>query len=108
MEKVVNGIVEDRGLLGLVGELSDVEREILGEAVVDPDVLLKRYREAKGLVNRLTERNLIVELKRRDPSAWIDQPPPERDPELGIGRYYAWQTPLHREAVRKALETLRN
>ncbi|GAB6944937.1 hypothetical protein JCM14467A_17190 [Vulcanisaeta sp. JCM 14467] len=35
---------------------------------------------------------------------WIDEPPPERDPELGIGRYVAWQTPLHREAVRKALE----
>jgi len=24
--------------------------------------------------------------------------------ELGIGRYMVWQTPLHREAVRKALE----
>jgi len=91
-------------LLGLVGELSDVEREILGEALEDPDILLKRYREAKGLVSRLTERNLVAELKRRDPNTWIDQPPPERDPELGIGRYFAWQTPLHREAVRRALE----
>jgi len=100
----VKNIVEDRGLLGLVGELSDVEREILGEAVVDPDVLLKRYREAKGLVNRLTERNLIVELKRRDRNTWIDQPPPERDPELGIGRYSAWQTPAHGEAVRRVQE----
>jgi len=108
VEKVVNGIVEDRRLLGLVSELTDVERQILGETLEDPDILLKRYREAKGLVNRLTERNLIVELKRRDPDAWIDQPPPERDPELGIGRHYAWQTPLHREAVRKALEALRN
>jgi len=71
---------------------------------VDADALLKRYREAKGLVNRLTERNLVAELKRRDPNTWIDQPPPERDPDLGIGRYYAWQTPLHREAVEKALE----
>jgi len=103
VEKVVNDIAEDRKLLGLIGELSDEERQILGEALEDPDVLLKRYREAKGLVNRLTERNLIVELKRRDPDAWIDQPPPEKDPELGIGRYYAWQTPLHKEAVRRAL-----
>jgi len=35
---------------------------------------------------------------------WIDVPPPERDPELGIGRYVAWRTPLHREAVRRAIE----
>ena len=34
---------------------------------------------------------------------WVDEPPPERDPELGVGRNVAWQTPLHREAVRRAL-----
>jgi hypothetical protein len=34
---------------------------------------------------------------------WVDQPPPERDPELGVGRNVAWQTPIHREAVRRAL-----
>ncbi|MGC9180926.1 MAG: ATP-binding protein, partial [Vulcanisaeta sp.] len=28
---------------------------------------------------------------------------PQRDPELGIGRYIAWQSPMHREAVRRAL-----
>jgi len=107
IEKVVKNIVEDRKLLGLVGELSDVERQILGEAIEDPDTLFRRYREAKSLINRLTDRNLIVELKRRDPDVWIDQPPPERDPDLGIGRYFAWQTPLHREAVKKALESAR-
>jgi hypothetical protein len=31
------------------------------------------------------------------------KPPPERDPELGIGKYLAWQTPIYREAVRRAL-----
>jgi hypothetical protein len=36
--------------------------------------------------------------------SWIDEPPRERDPELGVGKYIAWQTPLHREAVKKALE----
>jgi len=40
----------------------------------------------------------------RDGSGWVDVPPPERDPELGIGEFYAWQTPLHREAVRRALK----
>jgi len=39
----------------------------------------------------------------RDEYFWIDVPPPEKDPELGIGRRYAWQSPLHREAVRRVL-----
>jgi hypothetical protein len=38
----------------------------------------------------------------RDSCFWVDQPPPERDPELG--KNAAWQTPIHREAVRRALE----
>jgi len=96
-----------KGLVGFVYSLSDVERQILEEAVEDPDVLLKRYREAKGLISQLTEKNLIIEIGDRKPFLWIDQPPPERDPELGIGRYFAWQTPLHREAVRSALEVTR-
>jgi hypothetical protein len=28
----------------------------------------------------------------------------DKDPEIGVGRHVAWQTSLHREAVRKALE----
>jgi len=104
VEKAVSDVVEDRKLLGLVGELSGTERQILEEALEDPDTLLERYREAKRLVDQLTEKNLIIELKRRDPDTWIDAPPPERDPELGIGHYYAWQTPLHREAVKRALK----
>ena len=51
------------------------------------------------------ERNLILyNIYEREQIFWIDQPPPERDPELGIGRNVAWQTPIHREAVRRALE----
>jgi hypothetical protein len=57
------------------------------------------------LIKQLVERNLIVyNMYDRRPSFWVDQPPPERDPELGIGRYVAWHTPLHREAVRRALK----
>jgi hypothetical protein len=37
---------------------------------------------------------------------WIDEPPPQKDLKLGIGKRMAWQTPLHREAVRRALEHL--
>jgi len=34
---------------------------------------------------------------------WADLLPPERDLKLEIGTRGAWQTPLHREAVRRAL-----
>jgi hypothetical protein len=37
------------------------------------------------------------------PELWIDEPPPEKDPELDIEKYVAWQTPLHREALKRAL-----
>jgi hypothetical protein len=40
---------------------------------------------------------------RREEWAWIDQPPPEKDPEIGVGRRVAWHILLHREAVRRAL-----
>ncbi len=106
VEKVVNSLVEDRGLPELVLGLSSAERRVLEEAVEDPDVLLERYEEAETLVLKLVERNLVLRVKGRDPDAWIDTPPPEKDLELGIGRHYAWQTPLHREAVRRALKHL--
>ena len=57
------------------------------------------------LLNKLVELNLVVDdVPSRDPDLWVDEPPPEKDPELGIGKYVAWQTPLHREAVKKALQ----
>jgi len=53
----------------------------------------------------LIEKNLVVyDLYSRNPELWVDEPPPERDPELGIGRHVAWQTPLHKEAVKRAIE----
>ncbi|ABP50460.1 hypothetical protein Pars_0875 [Pyrobaculum arsenaticum DSM 13514] len=45
--------------------------------------------------------NIIVDAIPRGPRFW--EPPPGRNPELGIGRRIARQTPLRREAVRKAL-----
>ncbi len=101
--RLVEDMVEDKGLTELVVSLAGRERGILARALEDPDTLMERYGEAGALVEKLVGRNLVVRLKRRDPDAWVDVPPPERDPELGIGRYYAWQTPLHREAVRRAL-----
>jgi energy-coupling factor transporter ATP-binding protein EcfA2 len=83
--------------------LSADERGWLLEAVEDPDTLLTR--ERMHLLNRLVELNLVIDaIPERDPRFWIDEPPPERDLELGVGRDVAWQTPIHREAVRRALE----
>ena len=68
------------------------------DAVSEPDF-------PEELRAELVEKNLIVyDIYFRNPELWIDEPPPDRDFELGIGRYAAWQTPLHREAVRVALK----
>ena len=76
---------------------------LLGEAVEDPDALWSM--EGEELASELEARNLIVyNMYDRSEKLWIDQPPPQKDLELGIGKYAAWQTPLHREAVKKALE----
>jgi len=73
------------------------------EAVEDPDTLFTR--ERMPLLNKLVELNLVVDaVPERERYLWIDEPPPSKDPELGVGRHVAWQTPLHREAVRRALE----
>jgi len=48
---------------------------------------------------------MVYHLYKREADLWMDQPPPEKDLELGIGRRVAWQTPLHREAVRSALRS---
>ena len=101
--ELINELIRGRGLINLVRSLSDDERELLTKAVEEPDALMSR--EGTPLLNRLIELNLIVDnIYPRNKNLWIDEPPPERDTELGIGRFVAWQSPLHREAVRRALE----
>jgi len=79
-------------------------RDWLTEAIDDPDRLWGRG-APEDLLKWLVEKNIVIyNMHHREPQFWIDEPPPERDPELGIGRHVAWQTPLHREAVRRALE----
>ncbi len=104
VDRVVEDFIRRRGGVDVfVSSLSDSERRMLAEAVEDPDALFTR--EGIPLMSKLIELNLVLDISDRKPYLWIDQPPPEKDEELGIGRRVAWQSPLHREAVRRILET---
>jgi hypothetical protein len=102
---VIERIAVSKRLDLFTSSLTSGEREYLSEAVEDPDTLLAE--ERMSLLDKLAEMNLVVDaMPERGPDHWIDEPPPQRDLELGIGKRMAWQTPLHREAVRRALERL--
>jgi GTPase SAR1 family protein len=103
VDEVIKSIITSKDLDTFILSLSAEERKWLLEAVENPDTLLAK--EKLPLMQKLIELNLIISsITYRDLELWIDQPPPEKDLELGIGKHMAWQTPLHREAVRKALE----
>jgi len=79
-------------------------RPHLERVVEDPQSLWEED-FPEGFREELIAKNLIVyNMYERDPRFWIDEPPPERDLELGIGEDVAWQSPLHREAVKRVLE----
>ena len=79
-------------------------REWLEKIVEDPDSLWGAG-APEELLRELVARNLIVyNMYPREGWLWVDEPPPEKDLELGIGKRVAWQTPLHREAVKRALK----
>jgi len=100
INSVVKDVIISRKLEALASSLNDEEKKWLIEATKDPDTLF--VRERLGLLKRLVEANLIIDtLPERTYDEWIDQPPPERDLKIGVGRYIAWQTPLYREAVNK-------
>jgi len=115
IEKAVERIVSSRGLKKVLGDLAEVQRRILIEAVEDPDALYRRLREAQTreekkvvseLIDRLVELNLIVDdVSIRSEHIWIDEPP-TTDRSIGVGDETAWQSPLHREAIRRALKYL--
>jgi len=102
VDAVIESIITSKKLGAFVSSLTPDERMWLLEAVENPDSLMTR--ERIHLANKLIELNMIVdEITYRSPWLWVDEPPPERDQELGIGKHVAWQTPLHREAVRRTL-----
>jgi hypothetical protein len=97
---IVKNMIEDKKLTPI---FINKWRSWLEKAIEDPDVLWDPN-VPEDLINELEVKNLIVYFIRdRDLELWIDIPPPERDLELGIGKRVAWQTPLHREAVKRAL-----
>jgi len=115
VEKAIERIVSGRGLKKVVGDLAEAQRRILIEATEDPDAIYRRLREAQTredkravseLIDRLVELNLIVDdVSIRSEHIWIDEPP-ATDRSIGVGDEAAWQSPLHREAVRIALRHL--
>jgi len=106
VDKVVESLVEHRKLRLFIRSLSDIEKAWLNEALEDPDTLFAR--ERLSLLQRLVELNLVVDdLPARESFLWIDTPP-EVDLEIGVGKYVAWQTPVHREAVRRTLLELKS
>ena len=105
VDEVVKRLIISKGLTSFVRSLGREVRELLWRAVEDPDSLLSP--EGAPLLERLVDINVLIDsITYRDPPLWIDQPPPERDLELGIGKHVVWHTPLHREAVRRALQEM--
>ena len=100
IDKVIVDLVKEKEL---TPSFISKWRSWLEKAVEDPDILWDPS-TPRELVSELIERNLIAyDLYPRDQRFWIDEYPPERDLDIGVGRYVAWQTPIHREAVRRAL-----
>ena len=105
VDSLIRRTQDEKRIPEFVASLGSRERELLREALENPDSLVSR--EGLPLLDRLVELNLVVDaIPVRDPEFWIDIPPPGKDPELGIGLRVAWQTPIHREAVRNALESV--
>jgi len=105
VDEAIKSIITFKKLDTFILTLGAKERKWLLEAAENPDTLLTK--EKLPLINKLIELNLIIDsITYRDLELWIDQPPPQKDLELGIGKHIAWQTPLHREAIRRALQEL--
>jgi Archaeal ATPase. len=88
VDEVAKRLIVSKGLSSFVRSLGREVRELLWRAVEDPDPLLSP--EGVPLLERLIDINVLIDsITYRDPPLWIDQPPPERDLELGIGKHAA-------------------
>jgi len=80
--------VKERGLIN--------ELKILVDDITEAEEV--HSREMRNLIRLLEEKNLVIY------KYWTTLTGKEfkkPNPELGIGRYYAWQTPLYREILRE-------
>ena len=101
VNSVLSTIIEDKGI---TPNFINKWRSWLEKAVEDPDNLWSPE-VPEELIDELMRKNLIIyNMHSRFEFRWVDEPPPEKDLELGIGRYVAWQTPIYREAVKKVLK----
>ena len=104
VDRVVERIIKSKKLESFTASLSIDEKKWLLESVEDPDTLFTR--ERMSLLNKLVELNLVIDdIPWRKEYLWIDEPPLEKDLELGVGKLVAWQTPLHREAIKMTLKS---
>ncbi len=84
-----------RSIRTVLGDTLSKHRRELEEALEDPDTLTGHPQ----LAEKLLQNNLVTPVDR----PCLGYTPPV-DRELGIGRYYAWQTPAHRKALRQLLQ----
>ncbi|ADM28493.1 ATPase [Ignisphaera aggregans DSM 17230] len=106
VDRLVERIIVAKNLVRTIAGLGVEELSLLKQALDDPDIIFRSLKDrfAQSLLNRLIELNLVIEIYERYEWIWIDIPPPEKYLEHGIGKFIAWQTPLHREAVKKVLK----
>ena len=71
--------------------ISELEIEFVNRVRGIQQILEQGYENVpEELINELIERSLIIyDLYPRDPVILIGEPPSEKDPELGIGKYTA-------------------
>ncbi len=74
--------------------------ECLRGVVEDPDALFHEATESMLRLERVLTRENLIAYKH-----WttVGGQRVERDPEVGVGEYYAWQVPLYREVLRSVL-----
>ncbi len=105
VSKVISEVVGGRSIRSTLRRFSREELKLLKEAVNDPDILWRNLPDTNELLKVLIEMNLVSEIPERNEDLWIDELP-NVDKELGIGEYIAWQTPIHKEAMKKVLNSL--
>jgi len=100
VDAIVAKLIEVKKLRDLAKKWMDYLKEV----VEDPDILFEKDLPEEFKEDLIAKNLIVYDMYPRGLKFWIDEPPPERDLEVGVGKDVAWQTPLHREAVRRAMQ----